>query len=104
MNDTIVVNQPRLTTEEEQVITIPNDNGDILMEETGNEQVNLFIIYNFFREASCVINCNFFTRSHTCKYETLERVRVAFILNLIIRMTGFYYYMKHFITWNFITC
>ncbi|XP_072761012.1 uncharacterized protein [Anoplolepis gracilipes] len=39
LNDTIVVNQPRLTTEDDQVITIPN-NGELLMEETETEQLN----------------------------------------------------------------
>ncbi|XP_071553122.1 uncharacterized protein [Temnothorax nylanderi] len=37
LNDTIVVNQPRLTTEDDQVITIPN-NGELLMEEVENQQ------------------------------------------------------------------
>ncbi|XP_011256418.1 zinc finger protein 431 isoform X1 [Camponotus floridanus] len=39
LNDTIVVNQPRLTTEEEQVITIP-DNGELLMEDAETGQLN----------------------------------------------------------------
>ncbi|KAG5325811.1 ZN235 protein, partial [Pseudoatta argentina] len=38
LNDTIVVNQPRLTTEEEQVITIPNNN-ELLMEKVENEEL-----------------------------------------------------------------
>lgn len=43
MNDTIVVNQPRLTAENEQVITIPNS-GELLI-EGDDTQVNLFVIY-----------------------------------------------------------
>lgn len=39
LNDTIVVNQPRLTTEEEHVITIPANSGELLMEETDNGQL-----------------------------------------------------------------
>lgn len=39
LNDTIVVNQPRLTTEDDQVITIPNSD-ELLMEETESEQLN----------------------------------------------------------------
>lgn len=38
------MNQPRLTTEDDQVITIPN-NGELLMEETEAEQVNFFFSY-----------------------------------------------------------
>lgn len=44
LNDTIVVNQPRLTTEDDQVITIPN-NGEVLMEETETEQLNETELY-----------------------------------------------------------
>lgn len=40
LNDTIVVNQPRLTTEEDQVITIPSNTGELLMEEVDNEQLD----------------------------------------------------------------
>ncbi|XP_012234087.1 zinc finger protein ZFP2-like isoform X2 [Linepithema humile] len=37
LNDTIVVNQPRLTTEDDQVITIPENEDELLMEETTME-------------------------------------------------------------------
>jgi len=33
------VNQPRLAMEDEQVITIPDSAGELLMEEVENEQV-----------------------------------------------------------------
>lgn len=39
LNDTIVVNQPRLTTEDDQVITIPEANVELLMEDAENDQV-----------------------------------------------------------------
>ncbi|KYN32876.1 hypothetical protein ALC56_12829 [Trachymyrmex septentrionalis] len=39
LNDTIVVNQPRLTMEEEQVITIPNNN-ELLMDKVENEELD----------------------------------------------------------------
>ncbi|XP_011640316.1 zinc finger protein 676-like [Pogonomyrmex barbatus] len=45
LNDTIVVNQPRLTTEDDQVITIPNNNTELLMEEVDNEQLNETELY-----------------------------------------------------------
>ncbi|XP_012530805.1 zinc finger protein 431 [Monomorium pharaonis] len=44
LNDTIVVNQPRLTTETD-VITIPNSNSEILMEEVENEQMDETEVY-----------------------------------------------------------
>ncbi|EZA61757.1 hypothetical protein DMN91_004497 [Ooceraea biroi] len=41
LNDTIIVNQPRLTTEEDHIITIPNNDSNLLIpEETGNEQLD----------------------------------------------------------------
>jgi len=43
------VNQPRLTTEDDQVITIPENDDELLMEETtmeDSEQVNFFYTYN----------------------------------------------------------
>lgn len=39
LNDTIVVNQPRLTTEDDQVITISDGNVELLVDETENDQV-----------------------------------------------------------------
>lgn len=52
LNDTIVVNQPRLTTEENQelmanqVITLPAGANELLMEETDNGQVKfIFALY-----------------------------------------------------------
>ena len=39
MNDTIVVNQPRLTTEDDQVITVTDGNVELLMENAEVEQV-----------------------------------------------------------------
>ncbi|XP_012265939.1 zinc finger protein ZFP2-like isoform X2 [Athalia rosae] len=38
LNDTIVVNQPRLTTEDDQVITIPDGDVELLMEGADHEQ------------------------------------------------------------------
>lgn len=54
------MNQPRLTTEDDQVITIPNNNSELLMEEVENEQVIFYIrdidinilyniLYNLYR-------------------------------------------------------
>ncbi|KAL0114616.1 hypothetical protein PUN28_011724 [Cardiocondyla obscurior] len=40
LNDTIVVNQPRLTVEDDHVITISNNTDDILMEEVENDQLD----------------------------------------------------------------
>ncbi|XP_076620715.1 uncharacterized protein LOC143341634 isoform X2 [Colletes latitarsis] len=45
LNDTIVVNQPRLTTEDDQIITIPNDNVELLMDETENDQLEETELY-----------------------------------------------------------
>ncbi|CAK9811836.1 Zinc finger protein 235 [Anthophora quadrimaculata] len=44
LNDTIVVNQPRLTTEDE-VIAIPDGNVEILMNETENDQLEETELY-----------------------------------------------------------
>ncbi|XP_046602152.1 zinc finger protein 300 isoform X1 [Neodiprion pinetum] len=38
LNDTIVVNQPRLTTDDDQVITLPDADVELLMEGDDNEQ------------------------------------------------------------------
>lgn len=44
------MNQPRLTTEEDQVITIPSNTGELLMEEVENEQVFfLYKKYNMYK-------------------------------------------------------
>lgn len=45
LNDTIVVNQPRLTMDDDQIITIPNSNGELLMEEVDNEQLDETELY-----------------------------------------------------------
>ncbi|XP_012273310.1 zinc finger protein 436 isoform X2 [Orussus abietinus] len=45
LNDTIVVNQPRLTTEEDQVISIPDNNVELLMEGAENEQLEETELY-----------------------------------------------------------
>ncbi|KAG7210531.1 hypothetical protein KM043_012051 [Ampulex compressa] len=45
LNDTIVVNQPRLTTEDDQVITIPESNMELLMDDGENEQLEETELY-----------------------------------------------------------
>ncbi|PBC32972.1 Zinc finger protein [Apis cerana cerana] len=40
LNDTIVVNQPRLTTEDDQVITISDGNVEFLVDEAENDQLD----------------------------------------------------------------
>nr|XP_050856936.1 zinc finger protein 724-like [Vespula vulgaris]XP_050856943.1 zinc finger protein 724-like [Vespula vulgaris]XP_050856953.1 zinc finger protein 724-like [Vespula vulgaris] len=45
LNDTIVVNQPRLTTEDDQVIAIPDGNVELLMDETENNQLEETELY-----------------------------------------------------------
>ncbi|KAL2733303.1 zinc finger protein 724-like [Vespula maculifrons] len=45
LNDTIVVNQPRLTTEDDQVIAIPDGNVELLMDETENNQLEEAELY-----------------------------------------------------------
>lgn len=40
LNDTIVVNQPRLTTEDDQVITVSDGNVELLMENADTEQLS----------------------------------------------------------------
>ncbi|XP_015175419.1 PREDICTED: zinc finger protein 2 homolog [Polistes dominula] len=45
LNDTIVVNQPRLTTEDEQVITIPENNAELLMDDCTNNQIEETALY-----------------------------------------------------------
>lgn len=47
LNDTIVVNQPRLTTEDDQVIAIPDGNVELLMDETENTQVIIYSLYTY---------------------------------------------------------
>lgn len=45
LNDTIVVNQPRLTTEDDQVITIPEADVELLMDEAENDQLEETELY-----------------------------------------------------------
>ncbi|XP_015592351.1 zinc finger protein 37 [Cephus cinctus] len=45
LNDTIVVNQPRLTTEDDQLIAIPDEDVELLMEGADNEQVEETELY-----------------------------------------------------------
>ncbi|XP_078035837.1 uncharacterized protein LOC144469440 [Augochlora pura] len=45
LNDTIVVNQPRLTTEDDQVITIPECGVELLMDEPENDQLEEAELY-----------------------------------------------------------
>ncbi|KAF3424864.1 hypothetical protein E2986_05590 [Frieseomelitta varia] len=45
LNDTIVVNQPRLTTEDDQVITISDGNVELLVDETENDQLDETELY-----------------------------------------------------------
>ncbi|XP_076644623.1 uncharacterized protein LOC143354426 [Halictus rubicundus] len=45
LNDTIVVNQPRLTTEDDQVITIPEGDVELLMDEPENDQLEEAELY-----------------------------------------------------------
>lgn len=45
LNDTIVVNQPRLTTEEEQLITIPEGDVQLLMEDGDADQLTETELY-----------------------------------------------------------
>lgn len=45
LNDTIVVNQPRLTTEDDQIITIPENNAELLMDDCANNQLEETALY-----------------------------------------------------------
>ena len=45
LNDTIVVNQPRLTTEDDQVIAIPDGDVELLMDEAENDQLEETELY-----------------------------------------------------------
>ncbi|XP_076756055.1 uncharacterized protein LOC143426465 [Xylocopa sonorina] len=45
LNDTIVVNQPRLTTEDDQVITIADGNVELLVDEAENDQLDETELY-----------------------------------------------------------
>ncbi|OAD54534.1 hypothetical protein WN48_06643 [Eufriesea mexicana] len=45
LNDTIVVNQPRLTTEDDQVITISDGNVELLVDEAENDQLDETELY-----------------------------------------------------------
>lgn len=45
LNDTIVVNQPRLTTEEDQVITISDGGVELLVDEAENDQLDETELY-----------------------------------------------------------
>lgn len=48
LNDTIVVNQPRLTTEDDQVITISDGNVELLVDEAENDQVIKYVYFFLF--------------------------------------------------------
>lgn len=45
LNDTIVVNQPRLTTEDDQIITIPDGNVELLMDDADTNQLQETELY-----------------------------------------------------------